>query len=201
MQPIPYELLIDLAEGRVPPHEAAVLRARIAADPQAQAELVALEEVMGLMRADDSVDAPEHVIGRAIRLMRRPAATPAGNSLRRILAVLKSDSWQMPRLAAGLRSVHPWPRALLLSAGDRELDLQVAPRSDGWQLHGQILGPEEPGTVVLSGPAARVTIPLNDLGEFTLPPVPAGRYTLTVTQGSLEIVVPDLELGPSSIQR
>lgn len=200
MQPIPFELLVDLAEGRLAPLEVAELRARIAADPLAQAELAAIEELIGLMRSDDSIDAPEHVIGRALRLMRQPLASPAPGALRRLVATLRNDSWQPPRLAAGFRSVQAWPRALLLSAGDRELDLQIGPRGAQWELRGQVLGPEEPGVVVLSNTDERVTAALNELGEFVLPPVAAGRYTLTLTQDDLEIVVPDLELGPSSNQ-
>lgn len=198
MQPIPYELIVDLAEGRVDPAEAAALRARIAADSTAKAQLASLEALVRLMRDDDSVDAPEHVISRAVRLMRRPE--PAPGPLQRLIAVLRLDSWQAPELAAGLRSGQVWPRALLLSAGDRDLDLQIGPRGEGWQLSGQVLGPEEQGTVALSGSGLRLSVPLNELGEFVLPPVGAGRYVLQITQGAREIVVSDLELGPSSSQ-
>lgn len=198
MQPIPYELIVDLAEGRVGPAEAVALRARIAADPAAQAQLASLEALVRLMRDDDSVDAPDHVVSRAVRLIRRPAAAPEPGPIQRLIAVLKLDSWQTPGLAAGLRSTDIWPRALLLSAGDRDLDLQIGPRGDGWQLSGQVLGPEERGTVVLSGGSLRLSVALNDLGEFVLPPVGAGRYVLQVSQGAYEIVVSDLEIGPSS---
>jgi hypothetical protein len=196
MHRIPYELLVDLAEGRVAEPEATELRARVAADPLASSRLAALERLISAMREDASEDAPPHVINRAMRLMRRPAPSP----MRRLVATLMRDSWHSMLQPAGLRSVQAWPRALLLSAGDRELDLQVAPRDRGWQLVGQVLGPEEPGAVTLSSPGERVTARLNELGEFVLPPVAPGRYTLTVTQGELEIVVPDLEIGSSSSQ-
>lgn len=198
MHRIPYELLVDLAEGRVAEPEATELRARVAADPLASSRLAALERLISAMREDASEDAPPHVINRALRLMRRPA--PAPSPIRRLVATLMRDSWHSMLQPTGLRSVQAWPRALLLNAGDRELDLQVAPRDRGWQLVGQVLGPEEPGAVTLSSPAERVTARLNELGEFVLPPVAPGRYTLTVTQGELEIVVPDLEIGSSSSQ-
>jgi anti-sigma factor RsiW len=201
MELVPYELLVDLAEGRLPVTEATALRARIANDPLAKARLKELEQLIGLMRADKSVDAPEHVIARATRLMRRPEPARGQPVLRRLIALLTSDSWRTPEAAVGLRSLQAWPRAILLKAGDRELDLQVGPRGERWQLSGQVLGPEAPGTVTLSGPGDRVTTVLNELGEFTMPPVPAGFYTLTVTQDDLEIVVPNLEIGPSSSQR
>jgi anti-sigma factor RsiW len=71
MQPIPYELLVDLAEGRVAPAEAAQLRARIDTDPTARAELAELERLIELMRTDRSEDAPEHVIAQAVRILQR----------------------------------------------------------------------------------------------------------------------------------
>lgn len=199
MEAVPYEQLVDLAEGRLDPAEASALRARIAGDPATAIQLADLERLISLMRADDSEDAPEHVIARATRLLRPAEHQPP--PLRRLIALLSSDSWRTPGLAAGLRSLHAWPRALILRAGERELDLQVAPRGEQWLLSGQVLGPEMPGEVTLSGPAAHVKTTLNDLGEFTLPLVPGGRYTLAVTQGELEIVVPSLELGPSSSMR
>jgi hypothetical protein len=199
MERVPFELLVDLAEGRLAPLEAAAVRAQLAGDPVAQQQLAELEQLIGLMHADDGVDAPEHVINRALRLARKPAPPPG--KLQRLIALIRSDSWQTPGLAPGLRSLHAWPRALLMRAGDREIDLQVAPRGEQWQISGQVLGPESPGTAILSGPAAHVTATLNELGEFTLPTVVGGRYTLTITQGDLEIVVPNLEIGPSSSMR
>jgi hypothetical protein len=199
MERVPYELLVDLAEGRLSPIEAAALREQIALDQLAQQRLADLEQLIGLMRDDDSVDAPEHVVARAARILRQRGQRP--DTLRRLTALITSDSWGAPRMAAGLRSLHAWPRAILLRAGDRELDLQVAPRGEHWQVSGQVLGPELPGEVTLSGPADFATATLNELGEFTLPLVAGGRYTLTVTQGDLEIVVPNLEIGPSSSMR
>ena len=199
MERVPYQLLVDLAEGRLAPLEAAAIRAQIAGDPVVQRRLAELEALIGLMRSDDSVDAPEPVVARAVRLVRPKESLP--RKLRRLTARLSSDSWQPQGQAFGLRSLHAWPRAILLRAGDRELDLQVGPRGEQWQLTGQVLGPEMPGMVTLSGPTAHVTAPLNDLGEFVMPLVAGGRYTLTVTQGDLEIVVPNLEIGPSSTMR
>jgi hypothetical protein len=94
MTPITAEQIIDLAEGRLPPSEAAALRARIATDPVAQAELQEFEALISLMRDDDSVDAPDHVIARALRLMRPSAPAPKGEIMRRFIATLLGDSWQ-----------------------------------------------------------------------------------------------------------
>lgn len=196
MERVPYEQLVDLAEGRLSPTEAAELRLQLATDPVAQQRLAELEQLIGLMRRDDSVDAPAHLIARAVRIAHQAASAPAPRLMQRLTALITSDSWRMPQLTPQLRSLHAWPRAILLRAGDHELDLQVTPNGEQWQLRGQLLGPEAPGTVTLSGSAVQVSAPLNDLGEFSLPLVPSGRYTLTVHQDQLEIVVPNLEFGP-----
>lgn len=196
MVSFPYDLLVDLAEGRVPLAEAASIRARIATDARAQAELEAIEQLIALMRSDDSIDAPAHVLARAFRLVRREEAPSAAGLLRRIAAALRSDSWQAP-LAAGLRTDQPTTRDLVYTAEDRDLDLQIAPSGNLWQLRGQVLGPDDPGSITLSSGQILVSVELSDLGEFTLPPLPPGSYELVLRQGDREIVIAELELGPS----
>lgn len=198
MEPVPYELLVDLAEGRLSLDEATTLRARLAHNPDGQVRLAEIEQLIDLMRTDDSVDAPDHVIARSLRLMRPPATVSEQPPLQRLTAQFIRDSWRLPALAPGMRSLRAWPRALLFKAGDYELDLQIGPRGEQWQLSGQILGPEAPGTVTLSGAGDQVSTTLSPLGEFVMAPVPAGTYRLSVTQNDIEIVVPSLELGPSA---
>jgi hypothetical protein len=143
-------------------------------------------------------------------------AAVLAEALKRVWQPSSTNSWLIspragspPRAAARSRSGRPGrrsggarrspaaagPGALLLAAGDRELDLQVSPRGQGWQLIGQVLGPDEPGSVTLATHGRRVSASINELGEFVLPVVSAGRYTLTLTQGGLEVVVPALEVG------
>jgi hypothetical protein len=195
MAAIKYEQLVDLAEGRLPAAAEAALRQRIEADPAARAQLAAIRQLIAGLRAQTGADAPEAVIQRAVRLMPRPAQPQPVNAVRRLIVALAGQIWSAPQPAAGLRSMQTWPRALLLAAGDRELDLQVSPRGQGWQLIGQVLGPDEPGSVTLATHGRRVSASINELGEFVLPVVSAGRYTLTLTQGGLEVVVPALEVG------
>jgi len=195
MTPITAEQIIDLAEGRLPPSEAAALRARIATDPVAQAKLQEFEALISLMRDDDSVDAPDHVIARALRLMRPSAPAPKGEIMRRFIATLLGDSWQAP-LAIGLRSDPTSLRSLSYRAEDYDLDLQVLPRAGQWQLRGQVLGPEVDGSVTLQGVDRTINAPLNELGEFHLPLVDAGVYSLLITLRTCEITIERLELSP-----
>lgn len=189
------EQLIDLAEGRLPPSEAAELRARIAEDQAATAELHAFEELINLMRDDDSVDAPEHVVARALRLMRPPSSALRSDVVRRIIATLLGDSWQTP-LAFGLRSDQTMPRSMTYTAEEYDLDLQITPRIGRWHLRGQVLGPETSGSVTLSGVDVSHSVPINELGEFSLPLIDAGVYSLLIALETCEIVIERLELSP-----
>jgi hypothetical protein len=184
MIPIPDEVLIDYLSGRLSPGDRADVARRVAADPRAQRRLEQLRLEQG--------GAPTGAGAAAPRRARH---------VRSLIVRLRSDSWQHAGGAPGLRSLQAWPRALMLQAGDRELDLQIAPQGEQWLVSGQVLGPEAPGRVLLSGPSDLVATALNELGEFVLPLVAGGRYTLTVTQGDVEIVVPNLEVGPLSSSR
>jgi anti-sigma factor RsiW len=191
---ITYEQLVDLAEGRLPATEAAALRQIVAADPAARAELRALEDLITLMRSDNSVAAPEHVIARAVRLMRAPGSAPTTNVLQRIVAILRGDSRQLP-ITAGLRSGQA-VRSLTYSAAAWDLDLQLTPQAGRWQLQGQLLGPELAGLIELDGNVGSFTAAINELGEFSLPAVEAGVYTLRIRLDVHEIIVAPLELEP-----
>lgn len=195
MPNVTHEQLVDLAEGRLPAAEAALLRSQVAADASAATELAALEAIIDLMRSDDRCDAPDHVINRALRLIRKPIPAPQPGMLQRIIAVLQSDSRAQP-LAAGLRSGQAVVRSLVYNAEDWDLDLQLTTHSDRWQLRGQLFGPELAGSVTLSGGPAPVTTALNELGEFSLPPVAVGSYSLLIQIGTREIIIKPLELEP-----
>lgn len=189
-----FEQLVDLAEGRLPAAEALALRQQIAADPAAAADVAALEDLFALIASDEGEDAPEYVIARALRLVRPLAPAQPPSLLERIVAVLRSDSRQRP-LAAGLRSGEATTRSMSYSAEAWEMDLELAPRAGGWQLRGQLLGPELAGTIELRGEQSAQTATINALGEFTLPPVPPGSYALVVRLDARELVIEQLELG------
>ena len=211
---ISYELLVDLAEGLLSPTDERSLRARVAANPHSVAELARLEALITLMRQDTSEDAPHHVVNRAQRIFQAttPSTTPPSTgqnmlhagvaALHRLIAVLQFDSLQAPQ-AYGVRQGVGWPgvQQLLYSADMYDLDLRIVLQDNQWQISGQVLGADDDasivGTVELSGAAIQSSVPLNDLGEFLLPLVPAGSYRLTVRMPDLEITIPLLEVGLS----
>jgi hypothetical protein len=134
-----------------------------------------------------------------VALPTSPLTTAARAMVRRIAAALTFDSWAVPALAYGMRSLRAPTRHLLYSAMGRDIDLRVSPSREGFAMEGQILGPDEAGTVELvmrgaDAPAARVA-QLDALGEFRLDDVPSGTYVLTLSVGSDDIVLPPIEVG------
>lgn len=118
---------------------------------------------------------------------------------RRLLAVLSFDSWAAP-MALGVRAVPSESRHLLFSASGRDIDLRVTPSARNFALTGQILGPDESGTVELipdsAGEAGESRIAtLDTLGEFRLDGVGRGTYTLMLRLGDDEVVLPPIHVG------
>jgi hypothetical protein len=124
----------------------------------------------------------------------------AGQALVRLVtAVLTFDSWATPGLALGMRSVRSPTRHLLYSAQGRDIDLRITPAAEHFTVNGQILGPDETGRVELVAqgetPAAGRGAALDDMGEFRIEGVRAGRYMLTLHLGAEPIVVQALDVG------
>jgi hypothetical protein len=143
-------------------------------------------------------DAPEPVIQRVIdsfQARARVAAAPtAGGPLQRFMAVLGFDSAGATPQLAGLRSVGSTSRQMLFTAEGRDVDLRITPAPGGWQIGGQILGPDETGRVELQGDGYRAVAVWNDLAEFRFDAVPAGSYLLVLRSADWELVLPEIRI-------
>ena len=198
-QHLPFERLADLAEGRLAGEEERAARAHLGGCAACAGRVAELERLTSLMRTDTSTDAPRDVISNAVRLFggrRGAAGDESPGLLRRVVAALTFDSsTQSP--AFGLRSGLAAPaRQLLFSAGDFDVDLRLAAGGEGWTVSGQVLGPCDGGEVeVMAGEGPGVArADLNELCEFTLPPVPEGVYTLRLRAGGVEVEITELSL-------
>lgn len=150
-------------------------------------------------------DAPPAMVRAAIGLWpAAPApslASVAQAGLRLISAVLRFDSWAQRPAALGLRSAASPTRHLLFSAMGRDIDLRISTAADGFALAGQILGPDEAGTVELdvssdgADQRSAQAATLDALGEFRLEGVRRGTYRMTLRVGGDEIVLPPIEVG------
>lgn len=119
--------------------------------------------------------------------------------LKHVTAVLTFDSWAMPALAHGMRSVSSPTRHLLYSSEGRDIDLRISPDSENFTLTGQILGPDEAGTIKFSptgdnSGASYISI-LDALGEFRIAGLAPGIYVMTLQMGKDQIVIPGVEVG------
>ncbi len=167
-------------------------------------------------RASALPDAPAALVQRAIAAWNpAPSVSQAAAALlqagaravvRQLAAVLTFDSWAASPLAAGLRGPRQPTRQLLFSADGRDVDLRISTAEDNrFMLTGQVFGPDEAGIARLraqSGDAdtaaAEQLGPLDEMGEFRLPGVAAGRYVLSLQLGDAEIVLPAIDLEPES---
>ena len=134
-----------------------------------------LQQLILMMRSDSTNDAPRDVLIPAINIFSQEKRSP----LRRIVALLTFDS-RTAGPAFGMRSLPAESRQLLYSAEDIDLDLRITMQNDECILAGQVIGEGcAEGHVEISGVAGRSEATLNDVCEFTLPPIPAGDYSLT----------------------
>jgi anti-sigma factor RsiW len=195
-QHIPFERLADLAEGRLSPEDAARERTHLSSCARCASQADQLGRISALMRADTSEDAPHDLVAGVVRMFRaRRAQVSEPGLLRRLVAALTFDSSSLTP-AFGVRSGQAAPaRQLLFSAGDFDVDLRLAPGSEGWTVSGQVLGPCPGGEIELTA-AGRTTAraSLNELCEFTLSPVPEGSYALRLRLDETEIEIPELSL-------
>jgi hypothetical protein len=112
------------------------------------------------------------------------------------VAALTFDSAGASPLAFGMRSAGGAMRQLLFSVEGHDIDLRISPAGDPpaglWLLSGQVLGPDSQGTVTLTDAQGQEAgqSALNEWGEFKLPPVAGGEYTVSVRLGEREIVLP-----------
>jgi hypothetical protein len=190
---IPFAKLAELAENLLPANEGAALLGHVSACSRCETKMAELKQLVHLMRTDRAEDAPRDVRANVLDLFRMRASSIKPSVVRRILAALSFDSAQSSP-AYGLRSGQPQSRQFLYSAGENDLDLRVTPSGETWIVSGQVLGKCAGGEVKLEGESAAAAVPLNELCEFTLPPVPTGRYTLQLLLNDVEVEVPDLDL-------
>ena len=194
-QHISFSALADLAENRTTTDEGSAAMTHISTCTKCGNELRELEQVMLMMRTDTEPDAPRDLIAYAVNIFAQRRESGAPSLLRRIVAALTFDSSANLAPAFGVRSGQTTSRQLVYSAEGNDVDLRLMPLDDQWVVAGQLLGESwEAGEVILEGETGTAAVRLNELCEFTLPPMPSGNYTLVLRLGNIELEVPQLEL-------
>lgn len=159
-------------------------------------------------RAAALPDAPQAWVERACKLFTAAAqaSTPGqvvGAALALVRAVLSFDSWAPAPAGMAVRGLPSDTRHLVFSAMGRDIDLRIAPTPGHYVVSGQILGPDEAGSIELvaapEGEGAAAAQPrlaaLDSLGEFRLDGVPGGRYQLTLHLAGEQVLLPPIEVG------
>ena len=186
---ISVETLADIAENRATSETREAALSHISTCSTCHDLLRRLQQLILTMKADSTADAPRDVLTSAINIFSQEKRSP----LRRIVAFLIFDSNTGP--AFGVRSLAAASRQMLYQAEDTDVELRITVQNDECILAGQVIGEGCAGAQVeISGVAGRSKATLNEVCEFTLPPVPAGNYLLTVRMLDREIEIPELEL-------
>jgi hypothetical protein len=187
---IPFDILADIAENRTTGAALAAAMDHVAGCSDCDDVLRQLQHVIVMMNTDVSEDVPADLLRSAVNSFSAERKMP----VRRVIAVLTFDS-RKAGSTFGLRSIRTVSRQLLYSAQDADVDLRISVQNEECVLSGQIIreGCQE-GLVEISGASGSTAAALNELCEFTLPPIPVGNYSLKVKMPDVEIEIPELEL-------
>ena len=189
---IALETLVDIAESRLTSGALQTAMAHVEVCSACNDKLQRLQQVILLMTTDTAEDAPRDVLASAINIF--APETTSRTARRVVIAALTFDS-RAAGPAFGMRSLHTAWRQLLYSAQDSDVDLRIRVQNEECTIAGQVMREEcSGGLVELSGASGSTQANLNALCEFTLPPVPVGKYSLRVVLRDVEIEIPDLEL-------
>ena len=110
------------------------------------------------------------------------------------MALLTFDS-RNATPAFGVRSTLAASRQMLFTAEETDLELRITIQNDECILAGQVIGDGcAEGQIEISGVGGSLKATLNEICEFTLPPVPVGNYSLKIRMLDREIEIPELEL-------
>ncbi len=153
------------------------------------------------------LSAPAALVERAAGIWRvRPALDAAASppdSLRRVVAWLRFDSWSADA-ALAVRSEPGATRQLLYSVEGADIDVRLrhtVDRETGAPqliVGGQILGPAGPCALVLLGDGVEARCELDEFGEFAFEPVATGPLRLIVFVGGMAIELPEFDVGGGS---
>jgi hypothetical protein len=196
--------LLDWLEGRLPPEEAQVLAQRLeTAEAPTQADLDWLHLFQQARQSIQSASPPLSVRATLQERFAAYAETRQPPGLfQRLLAMLTFDS-RLQSVTAGLRSVSDdtEQRQLIYTSEAAEIAVTIQPAlpDKNFTLTGQVFPlkdtPADAFSVQLLMAAREVgLVAADELGEFTFTNLPTGEYSMVVSAGDFEVVIPSLHL-------
>lgn len=151
-----------------------------------------INEIIGLMQADKSDDAPVTAIRWSKNVFRMRRAAPKTSVVERVLAILQMDLSPNQAVFGERSAASGSPaRQMLFQAGENALDVRIVKVEESFDLRGQILGEGFANGTVRLG-AFETTA--DEISEFKLAKIPGGIYNLSVQINERELFVENLEL-------
>ncbi|HUR99927.1 MAG TPA: carboxypeptidase-like regulatory domain-containing protein [Pyrinomonadaceae bacterium] len=154
-----------------------------------------LQNIIELMRRDESVDAPSDSVRWASNLFRTRAPESKPSLVKKLAAVFQMEI-APNKPAFGERSASAAAvRQILYTAGDNAIDIRIEKAKRAFNLRGQVLGEGLTKAVVsIVGSDNSYEIDINETGEFRLDGMPAGSYEITIRSVELEITLKAFEI-------
>lgn len=155
-----------------------------------------LQNIIDLMRRDESVDAPVDSLRWASNLFRTRAVEPKTSFVKKLAAVFQMEI-APNKPAFGERSASASTvRQILYRAGDNAVDIRIENAKKGFTVRGQILGDGFAAAAVrLFDDNNTFGVAANEASEFRLDNVPAGRYELTIRSTEVEITLKAIDIS------
>lgn len=148
-----------------------------------------INQIINLMRSDDSADAPHDAVRWAKNIFLTRAAAPQKTLVQKVLAVLQMDLSPNKAVFGERSASASQARQMLFQAGENALDIRLSETENGFKLHGQILGEGFANAAVKIGEFETTA---DEMSEFKFANVLGGKYTLSFQSGEKEIVIEDL---------
>jgi len=154
------------------------------------------EQIIRLMQADDSVDAPPDSIKWAKNIFRSRAAEPKVSIVQKVMAVLQMDISPQKAAFGERSSSAAGARQMLFDADDNSIDLRIKETEGGLEIHGQILGEGFAGGMIqLSNDKKTYKTQVSETSEFKLAGIVPGVYNFAAENGEIGLLIEGLDLN------
>ena len=147
-----------------------------------------IENILELMRLDDSVDAPADTIRWASNVFRTRAAERQPSLIKKLVAVFQMEI-APNKPAFGERSASTSiVRQILYRAEENAVDLRIEQIKKAFTIRGQVLGDGfAVSKVTLTDDMKTFQTTTNEASEFRFENIPAGSFQLTIQGSKVEI--------------
>ncbi len=197
------EQLLDTAQGRAEPLVADRVHTHLASGcARCQGNWDWIQRIVNVTATDDSVEPPQWVLNRAVRLFESHGPQHKPSVWQRIAASLVFDSLIQPQPVA-IRQTTQAARQCLYRAGEWDVDLSFEAGEDpetvnitGQILKGEGLAQEVVGIPVhlIQGGQTVASTAANRLGEFTFDHIAPGAYSLSIQLTDEHLWIEHLEV-------